>query len=96
MFPRCQEGKVIGQQLLRASMSIGANLFEASAARSRIEFCSILNISLKEGVETRYWLEMALGAGLVKDHDSAKISDELNQICRIITTIVLKTKQLAK
>lgn len=95
-FRWCQESKVIGQQLLRSSMSIGANLCEASRARSRAEFCSILNIALKEAAETRYWLELAEGAGLLSRPDQAKTLTELNQICRIISTIILNTKGSVK
>jgi four helix bundle protein len=94
-FRWCPEAKVIGQQLLGSSMSIGANICEASKARSRAEFCSTLNIALKEGVETRYWLELAVGAELLADTDQARILEELNQICRIISSIILNTKKSA-
>ncbi len=45
-------------QLLRASSSIGANLFEAKYAQSRADFVHKLEISLKECSETEFWLHL--------------------------------------
>ena len=45
---------VLSKQLLRAGTSIGANVMEAQNAQSRADFCSKLNIALKEATETKY------------------------------------------
>ena len=47
--------RTLGQQLLRAGTSIGANLEEAQAAQSSADFISKCSISLKEARETIYW-----------------------------------------
>ena len=55
-------------QIIRASSSIGANLFEAKYAQSRADFIHKLEISLKECSETEYWLELL--------HRKEKLTDE--------------------
>ena len=55
-------------QIIRASSSIGANLFEAKYAQSRADFIHKLEISLKECSETEFWLELL--------HRKEKLTDE--------------------
>jgi four helix bundle protein len=50
--------RVLGKQLLRSGTSVGANYREATRARSKQEFNSILGICLKELEETSYWLDL--------------------------------------
>ncbi len=47
---------VIGDQLIRAATSIGANMIEAQAATSKREFIRYYEIALKSSNETKYWL----------------------------------------
>jgi four helix bundle protein len=49
---------VLSKQILRSGTSIGANLAEAECAISRREFLAKQYISLKECMETLYWLEL--------------------------------------
>lgn len=46
----------IGDQLLRAATSIGANMIEAQASSSRREFIKFYEIALKSANETKYWI----------------------------------------
>lgn len=46
----------IGDQLLRAITSIGANMIEAQAASSRKDFIKFYEIALKSSNEAKYWL----------------------------------------
>jgi four helix bundle protein len=57
---------IIIDQLMRSAMSIGANLIEARASSSRLEFKKFYEIALKSANETKYWL------GLLRD---AKMAD---------------------
>ena len=54
----CSEKKeyVLSKQILRSGTSIGANVTEANQAQSKSDFVHKLAISLKEAVETEYWL----------------------------------------
>jgi four helix bundle protein len=47
---------VISNQLLKSGTSIGANVFEAQYAESRIDFIHKMKIAQKEANETLYWL----------------------------------------
>ena len=44
-------------QIMRSSSSIGANVYEAKYAQSRVDFIHKFEIALKECSETDYWLE---------------------------------------
>ncbi len=57
-FPRQVGYKTIGDQLIRAATSIGANLIEAQAASSRRDFTNCYSIALKSANETKYWLSL--------------------------------------
>ncbi len=46
----------IARQLLRSSTSIGANIFEAQNAESKVDFIHKMKIAAKEASETMYWL----------------------------------------
>jgi four helix bundle protein len=47
---------VIARQLLKSATSIGANVFEAQNAESKVDFIHKLKIAAKEASETKYWL----------------------------------------
>ena len=47
---------VIARQLLRAGTSIGANVYEAQNAESKMDFVHKMKIAAKEASETRYWM----------------------------------------
>ena len=49
---------VLSKQALRSGTSIGANVVEANQAESKADFIHKLSISLKEGFETQYWIEL--------------------------------------
>lgn len=55
-FPNKRAFWVIGDQLLRSSTSIGANMIEAKASSSRREFIKFYEIALKSANETKYWI----------------------------------------
>ena len=46
----------IGDQLLRAATSIGANMMEAQSASSKRDFIRFYEIALKSANESKYWL----------------------------------------
>lgn len=46
------------KQILRSGTSTGANVEEANSGQSKIDFISIISISLKEAKETHYWLRL--------------------------------------
>jgi four helix bundle protein len=58
-FPKNPVGLHVGNQLLRAGTSPGANYEEACGAESHRDFCHKVGIVLKELKESRYWLRVA-------------------------------------
>lgn len=83
---------IIADQLLRAAMSIGANLVEGSAASSRLEFKKYYETALKSANETKYWL------GLLRDSQKADknkvnaLLAEVTEISNMLAAGILKLK----
>lgn len=71
---------IVSDQLLRSGMSVGANLVEAGASSSRLEFKKFHEIALKSANETKYWL------GLLRDSNKSN-KDSINKLLREITEI---------
>lgn len=86
-------GRVIGKQMLRSGTSIGVNTEEAQAAQSSRDFVAKLSIALKEARETRYWLKLLRDTELFPPTKFDEILDEVEQIIRIIYTIINNTKK---
>ena len=57
-IPKNAENRIILNQLVRASSSIGANYTEANNAVSRLDFRNKIYIAKKETSEARYWLRL--------------------------------------
>jgi four helix bundle protein len=83
-------------QLLKAGTSIGANVEEAQGAESRADFTHKNGIAVKEAREARYWLRLFRLADLVKCEESASLLDEADQLYRILSTIVARTRENTK
>src|SRR5690242_8044772 len=88
--------RTMGQQLLRAGTSIGANYEEGQAGQSRADFLSKNCIALKEARETHYWLRLLHAAEVVSPHLLDGLIDEADQLVKILGTIVNRTRQSHK
>lgn len=91
-LPKTREADVLGRQLLKSGTSIGANYRESVRASSRRHFISNLEICLREGDETIYWLELLAEAGIVPAKRLSDLLDECNQLVAIMTATVRTTK----
>jgi len=74
-LPNKRSAWIISDQLIRSGTSIGANLIEARASSSSLEFKRFYEISLKSANEVKYWL------GLLQDSEISK-SPELALLMR--------------
>ena len=93
-LPKLVEADVLGRQVLKSGTSIGANYREAIRASSRRHFVTNLEICLREGDETLYWLELLVESGIV--HQSAyDLLDECNQLVAIMTATVQPRNEIA-
>lgn len=84
------ENKIILNQLIRSSTSIGANYCEANNASSKLDFRNKIFIAKKEAAETRYWLRLLTRVN--PDIDTLKLLDEINQLIFILQKIVSTLK----
>lgn len=82
-LPAGGPGRVIGNQLLRAGTSVGANYRAACRARSRRDFLSKLGITLEEADESAYWLELVIKAGLLPKARVEALLGENNELVSI-------------
>jgi four helix bundle protein len=88
--------RTMWNQLLKAGTSIGANVEEAQGAESRADFIHKNSIAVKEAREARYWLRLFRLADVVKCDESAALLDEADQLYRILSTIVARTRENTK
>lgn len=91
-LPRQNSSWIIADQLLRAGMSIGANLVEARSSSSRLEFKKFHEISLKSANETRYWLGLLRDSKKVDEQKVNSLLKEDLEIANMIAAGVIKLK----
>jgi four helix bundle protein len=87
-LPKTPTGQVIGRQLLRSALSVGANYRAACRARSRADFISKMGIVEEEIDESLYWMEMLAEAGVVKKERLAALMDEADQIAAMVVASI--------
>lgn len=84
---------VLTNQLLRSGTSIGANIREAFYAHGRADFIAKLQIALKEGSESEYWLELMIESGYYGDKT---ILDQCIEVKKLLTSSINTAKNNAK
>jgi len=92
-LPRTQVGQVIGRQVLRSGISVGAHHREARRSRSNAEFVAKLELALQELDETQYWVELLIEAGLMSESRLRDLLAESNELISILTTCVKNVKR---
>ena len=96
-LPRGRAADIIGNQLLRAATSVGANYRAARRARSSAEFCAKLGIVEEEADESGYWLELLVESKLVKPHLLEDLQQEASEItAMIVASIITARKKTSK
>ncbi len=83
---------IIMDQLIRSATSIGANLTEARASSSRLEFKKFYEIALKSANETKYWLSLLKDSHLADKQIIDNLLNEVSEIANMIAAGVLKLK----
>ncbi len=82
---------ILVHQVVRCGTSIGANVSESLAAQSTADHVSKLKISLKEGDETRYWLELLNKAGYLNDTEYQSIDNDNSILNGTLVNMMNKT-----
>ena len=86
----------LGDQLLRAGTSIGANIIEAQAASSKKDFVRFYHIALKSANETKFWLCLLRDSGKVDKKIIEPILKEAIELSNILAASILTMKNRKK
>ena len=92
-LPNKKSSWIIIDQLIRAITSIGANLVEAKASSSRLEFKKFNEIALKSANESKYWLGLLRDSGLAAREQIDELLREVVEIANMIAAGVMKLKE---
>ena len=90
-FMQTHKEVAVSKQVLASATSIGANIYEASAASSRKDFINKMTIASKEARETKYWLELIKTSQIVEYNvqDLINLNDEL---IKMLNSIILSSR----
>jgi four helix bundle protein len=91
-LPNKRSAWVINDQLIRSATSIGANIVEAKASSSRIEFKKYYEIALKSANETKYWLDLLKDTNMVEQKSVIDLLSEVTEIANMLGAGVIKLK----
>lgn len=84
---------IISDQLLRSSMSIGANIAEAQGSSSRLDFKRFYEIALKSSHETLYWLHILIDAELASEKNIQSLIVEVEEISKMLGKSIITLKK---
>jgi len=82
-LPSSNEGRLLGNQLLRSGTSVAANYRAVCRARSRAEFLAKLAIVIEEADEAAFWLEFLVDTGLIGECKLKDLMSAANQLVAI-------------
>ena len=82
-LPHTRETEVIGKQLIRAALSVGANYRAACRARSQADFVSKIGVVEEEADESGYWLEILRESQSTIDQRMDQLLKEANELTAI-------------
>ncbi len=78
--------------MLRAAMSIPANIVEGTGKGSSAEFCRFLSIAVGSTSELEYHLMMARDIGVLSNSDFDALSGQAIEIRRMLCGLIAKLK----
>ena len=84
---------IIGNQLLRAGTSVGANYRAACRAKSAADFISKMGTVEEEADESGYWTELLVDAGKIKLADASVLIKETGELTAIAVSSINTTRK---
>ena len=87
-----QTSRIVSDQLLRSTTSIGANVIEAQAASSRKDYTNFFTYALKSANECKFWLGLLRDSGRGDKETVNKLLKEATEIANILATSILTLK----
>ncbi|WP_068690719.1 four helix bundle protein [Culturomica massiliensis] len=95
LLPQTKAASVIAGQILRCSLSVGANYRAACRAKSDRDFIHKMKIVEEETDETMYWLEIIQESGLLLPDQLKEAGRETKEIlAMIVASINTKLRNL--
>jgi four helix bundle protein len=91
-LPVEQASRIITDQLLRSTTSIGANVIEAQAASSRKDYTNFFAHALKSANECKFWLGLLRDSGRGDKESVNVLLREATEIANILATSILTLK----
>jgi four helix bundle protein len=79
---------ILGNQLLRAGTSVGANYHAACRAKSTADFISKMGTVEEEADESGYWTELLVDAGKLKLADASLLIKEAGELTAIAVSSI--------
>lgn len=82
----------IADQLIRSATSVGANVIEAKASSSKLDYLKFFQIALKSANETKYWLILTRESMPELKLKTNQLLKEVDEIAKIIASGILTMK----
>lgn len=82
---------IVANQLMRSGTSIGANVFEAQHAESKVDFIHKMKLAIKEANESLYWLLICERSENYPGDEGLKLA--ASELIRIISRIIISAKK---
>jgi four helix bundle protein len=95
-LPKSKAADVIGRQLLRSALSVGANYRAACHTRSKADFISKMGLVEEEADESLYWMEMLIEAKLVKEERLNALMGEAREIVSMVVASIRTARHRAR
>lgn len=92
-LPETTVAQVLGKQVLRSGISVGAQYREAARARSSAEFVSKIQCGLQELEESIYWIELLEEANVVRRDRVADLLKEAQELTAIFVASAKTAKR---
>jgi len=91
-LPMEQTSRIITDQLLRSTTSIGANVIEAQAASSRKDYTNFFSHALKSANECKFWFGLLRDSNRGDKETVNKLLKEATEIANVLATSILTLK----
>ena len=83
-MPHTDVAKILGNQIVRSSSSVGANYRATCRGKSKGDFINKLKIVEEEADETLFWLDMIENSGIIKGEKLISLKSEMNEIVGMV------------
>src|SRR5687767_8391704 len=86
----------VRSQLIRAAISVPANIVEGSGQRSALDFSRFLGYSLNSAVELEYHCLIARDIGVIKTPDDESVTGQLSEIQKMLHGLIKRLRESPK